>query len=59
MLDEGTKKALSQKILERLASREPFQGQQYQVRSIIQMQARSLVSFLRRKGQYRPFSFRW
>jgi CRISPR-associated protein Cas1 len=59
MLDEGTKKALSQKILERLASREPFQGQQYQVRSIIQMQARSLVSFLRGKGAYRPFSFRW
>ncbi len=59
MLDEGTKKALSQKILERLASREPFRGQQYQVRSIIQMQARSLVSFLRGKGSYRPFSFRW
>ncbi len=59
MLDESTRKALSQKILERLASREPFQGQQYQVRSIIQMQARSLVSFLRGKGSYRPFSFRW
>lgn len=59
MLDEGTKKALSQKVLERLASREPFQGQQYQVRSIIQIQARALVSFLRGKGAYRPFSFRW
>ena len=59
MLDEGTKKAFSQKILERLAARESFQGQQYQVRSIIQMQARSLVSFLRGKGAYRPFSFRW
>jgi CRISP-associated protein Cas1 len=59
MLDESTKKALSQKILERLASRESFQGQEYQIRSIIQMQARSLVSFLRGKGNYRPFSFRW
>jgi CRISP-associated protein Cas1 len=59
MLDEPTKKALSQKVLERLASREPFQGQQYQIRSIIQMQARALASFLRGKGQYRPFSFRW
>jgi CRISPR-associated protein Cas1 len=59
MLDEGTKRALSQKILERLASREPFRGQQYQIRSIIQMQARSLVSFLRGKSAYRPFSFRW
>lgn len=59
MLDEGTRKALSQKILERLGAREPFRGQQYQIRSIIQMQARSLVSFLRGKGPYRPFSFRW
>jgi CRISPR-associated protein Cas1 len=59
MLDDGTRKALSQKILERLASREPFRGQQYQIRSIIQMQARSLVGFLRGKGPYRPFSFRW
>jgi len=59
MLDDATKKALSQKVLERLATREPFQGQQYQIRSIIQMQARSLVSFLRGKGSYRPFSFRW
>ena len=59
MLDDATRKALSQKILERLAAREPFRGQQYQVRSIIQMQARALVSFLRGKGEYRPFSFRW
>lgn len=59
MLDEGTRKTIAQKILERLASRESFRGQQYQMRSIIQMQARSLVSFLRGKSAYRPFSFRW
>jgi CRISPR-associated protein Cas1 len=59
MLDESTRKTIAQKILERLAARESFRGQQYQVRSIIQMQARSLVSFLRGKGPYKPFSFRW
>lgn len=59
MLDESTRKTIAQKILERLAARESFRGQQYQVRSIIQMQARSLVSFLRGKGAYKPFSFRW
>lgn len=59
MLDEATRKAIGQKILERLATRELFRGQQYQIRSIIQMQARSLVSFLRGKSAYRPFSFRW
>lgn len=59
LLDQETRKTIAEKILERLASPEPFRGQQYQVRSIIQMQARSLVSFLRNKGKYKPFSFRW
>jgi CRISPR-associated protein Cas1 len=59
MLDESTRRTIAQKILERLATRESFHGQQYQVRSIIQMQARSFVSFLRGKGTYKPFSFRW
>jgi len=59
LLDADTRKAIAEKVLERLASTEPYRGQQYQVRSIIQMQARALVSFLRGKGPYRPFSFRW
>jgi CRISP-associated protein Cas1 len=59
MLDEDSRRAIAEKILQRLSSPEPFRGQQFQVRSIIQMQARSLVSFLRGKGKYKPFSFRW
>ena len=59
LLDQETRKAIAEKILERLASPERFHGQQFQIRSIIQMQARSLVSFLRNKGKYKPFSFRW
>lgn len=59
LLDEVTRRTIAQKILERLSTREAFRGQQYQIRSIIQMQARSLVSFLRGKSAYRPFSFRW
>jgi len=59
MLDEASRKAIGQKVLERLDSRESFRGQQFQIRSIVQMQARSLVSFLRGKSGYRPFSFRW
>ncbi len=59
LLDENTRRAIAQKILERLSTRESFRGQQYQIRSIIQMQARALVSFLRGKDAYRPFSFRW
>lgn len=59
MLDESTRKAIGQKVLERLSSQELFRGQQFQIRSIVQMQARSLVSFLRGKTSYRPFSFHW
>jgi CRISPR-associated protein Cas1 len=59
LLDEDTRKAIAEKVLERLASTEEFRGQQYQIRSIIQMQSRALVSFLRGKGAYKPFSFRW
>jgi len=59
LLDEDTRKAIAEKVLERFASTEEFRGQQYQIRSIVQMQARALVSFLRGKGSYKPFSFRW
>jgi CRISP-associated protein Cas1 len=59
LLDQETRRSIGEKILERLASTERFRGQQYQIRSIIQMQARSLVSFLRGKSKYKPFSFRW
>lgn len=59
VLDAETRQALATRVLERLASTETFRGRQYQIRSIIQMQARALVSFLRGKGTYRPFSFRW
>jgi CRISP-associated protein Cas1 len=59
MLDEDSRRAIAERILQRLSSPEPFRGQHFQVRSIIQMQARSLVSFLRGKGKYQPFSFRW
>lgn len=59
MLDEDSRRALAERILQRLSSPEPFRGQQFQIRSIIQMQARSLGSFLRGKGKYKPFSFKW
>jgi CRISPR-associated protein Cas1 len=59
LLDHETRRAIGQDVLERLASYQVFRGRRYQMRSIIQMQARSLVSFLRGKSRYKPFSFRW
>jgi CRISPR-associated protein Cas1 len=59
LLDAETRKIFSQKILDRLESRETYQGKKYQIRSIIQIQARNLASFLRGERDYRPFRFRW
>lgn len=59
MLEAGTRKAIVERVLERLLATEMYQGKRYQVRSIIQMQARRLASFLRGDGQYKAFSFKW
>ena len=59
LLDADTRKAVSQKILGRLEARESYQGKKYQIRSVIQIQARNLAAFLRGERDYRPFSFKW
>jgi CRISPR-associated protein Cas1 len=58
MLDEETRSRYAAKVLERLESTETVKGKKYQVKSIIQMQARSLCSFLRREGSYTAFTFK-
>ena len=59
LLDADTRKSIAEKIIERLVATEPYQGKQYQIRSIIQMQARRLATFLRGEGEYKAFSFKW
>lgn len=59
MLEAETRKALVERVMERLQATETYQGKHYQVRSIIQMQARRLASFLRGEGTYKAFSFKW
>lgn len=59
MLEQETRKALVGRVLERLQATETYQGKRYQVRSIIQMQARRLASFLRGNDPYKAFTFKW
>jgi CRISPR-associated protein Cas1 len=59
LLDAETRKAIGDKVVERLLAHEGYQGKHYQIRSIIQMQARRLAGFLRGDGEYRAFSFKW
>jgi CRISP-associated protein Cas1 len=59
LLDADTRKNIGDKIVERLVATETYKGKQYQIRSIIQMQARRLAGFLRGDGNYKAFSFKW
>lgn len=58
-LDTGSKELVAKRVLERLVSPEPHRGKDYQVRSIIQMQARSLASFFRGGAAYKAYRFKW
>jgi CRISPR-associated protein Cas1 len=59
MLEAETRRTLVNRVMDRLLASETYQGKRYQVRSIIQMQARRLASFLRGEGVYKSFSFKW
>jgi CRISPR-associated protein Cas1 len=59
LLDAETRKNIGERVVERLYATETYHGKQYQIRSIIQMQARRLAGFLRGNGGYKAFSFKW
>jgi CRISPR-associated protein Cas1 len=59
LLDRESRELISARVLERLVAPERHLGKDYQVRSIIQIQARRLASFLRGGAPYRPFRFKW
>lgn len=59
-LDADARSILVDRLLRRLESREPWKGADYQIRFIIQMQARQIASFLTgRVERYAPFRFKW
>ncbi|MCP9470226.1 MAG: CRISPR-associated endonuclease Cas1 [Nitrospira sp.] len=59
-LNADTRAILVDRLLRRLESRERWKGAEYQVRSIVQMQARQVASFLTgRVARYQPFRFKW
>ena len=59
MLDEASKKAVANAVIERLDSEATFRGKRYRLRSIIQIQARALATFLRREGLYQTYAWKW
>jgi len=58
-LDKTSRDMIAARVLDRLVSCETHNGKEYQIRSIIQMQARRLASFLRGGKSYEAFKFQW
>lgn len=60
MLTKETRKMLAEKINERLESEVPFEGKRHPIRSVIQMQARHIATFLRgERTAYEPLVMGW
>lgn len=58
-LTDASRQTIAQAVLDRLDSEVVFRGRRQLVRSVIQIQARSLATSLRGGGAYRPFAFKW
>jgi CRISP-associated protein Cas1 len=58
-LDHDTRRIVAERVLEKLGAEARFGGRRVSVRAIVQAQVRSLASFVRRQGNYRPFAFQW
>lgn len=59
LLSEETRRALADKVIERLEAKVTVRGKRLQLASVIQRQARSLAVFLRGDGEFHPFSMTW
>jgi CRISPR-associated protein Cas1 len=59
-LTEESRRAIAQKVNERLDSEEPYEGRKHKLRTIIQAQARHVATFVRGEGkEYKAFVGRW
>ncbi|WP_017754492.1 CRISPR-associated endonuclease Cas1 [Calidifontibacillus oryziterrae] len=58
-MNKPTLSTIRDYINKRLNSREEFQGKDYMVKTIIQMQARMLSSFFKREGEFKGHTSRW
>lgn len=59
MLTADTRRLLADKINERLEMSEQFQGKKQRLKTIIQLQARRIATFVRGEAKYKPFVSKW
>jgi CRISPR-associated protein Cas1 len=59
MLTDPSRKAVAAAVLERLEGEVVFHGRRHQLKSVIQIQARNVATFVRGGAPYRTFAFKW
>ncbi|MGH7320335.1 MAG: CRISPR-associated endonuclease Cas1 [Candidatus Rokuibacteriota bacterium] len=59
LLTDESRRVVAGVVLERLESEVGFRGRRHRLKSVIQIQARSLATHLRSGDAYRPFPFKW
>jgi CRISPR-associated protein Cas1 len=59
LLTDESRRTVAAAVVERLESDVGFRGRRQRVKSIIQIQARNVASFLRGGDPYRAFAFKW
>jgi CRISPR-associated protein Cas1 len=59
LLDASSREEVAARVLRRLIAQERYRGKDYEVRSIVQSQARLAASAFRGERAYRPFTFQW
>lgn len=58
-LDEPTRKAVAEGVLERLEAKVTVAGRKVQLGSVLQRQARAIATHVRGEGDYQPFAMTW
>ncbi|OEG00197.1 CRISPR-associated endonuclease Cas1 [Vulcanibacillus modesticaldus] len=59
LLNLETRNKLKDKIINRLESKEPYNGKKYRIKTIIQIQAREVASFFRENTPFNTFIGSW
>jgi CRISPR-associated protein Cas1 len=58
-LDDRARRLLAERVLDRLATPEPYRKRRHTLRAIIALQAQRLAAFFRGEGEYTGFVMRW
>jgi CRISPR-associated protein Cas1 len=59
MLTDDSRRAAAHAVLERMEGEVTFRGRRHKIKSVVQIQARNVATFVRGGEPYRPFAFKW